>query len=193
MKTLWIDTSSYYLYVGLTDATLLFHEQLRGKNNHSENLLDTVKRALGSTSWTPNMLERIVVGIGPGSYTGLRVALTVAKTLAWTLHIPLYTISSLDFALSGYLHEPGCYLVKMHAKKDYHFIKVVQIGSSYEVIHGDRYVEDGVMHEIQESFDCPIVIDEDQYRYSPMDVGEELLHKVEDIYLLEPDYLRGEA
>ncbi|MDD4212852.1 MAG: tRNA (adenosine(37)-N6)-threonylcarbamoyltransferase complex dimerization subunit type 1 TsaB, partial [Bacilli bacterium] len=130
MKTLWIDTSSYFLYVGLTDTTLLFDEQLRGKNNHSENLLDTVKRALDNTSWTPKMLERIVVGIGPGSYTGLRVALTVAKTLAWTLHVPLYTISSLDFALSGYLREPGCYLVKMHAKKDYHFIKVVKIGSS---------------------------------------------------------------
>ncbi|MFA7126734.1 MAG: tRNA (adenosine(37)-N6)-threonylcarbamoyltransferase complex dimerization subunit type 1 TsaB [Bacilli bacterium] len=192
MKSLWIDTSSYYLYVGIMDQTMLFSKQIRGKNNHSEHLLDTIKEGLASLGWHPSDLERIIVGIGPGSYTGLRVSLTVAKTLAWTLKLPLYTISSLDFALSGYLNDPGCYMVLMHAKKDYHFVKVVQITSSIEVLHEEAYLEDQAIELIQKSCSPSLIISEEGYRYQPEQVPNDFLNRVEDIYLLEPQYLRGE-
>lgn len=55
----------------------------------------------------PKELDRIAVAQGPGSYTGVRMAVTTAKTLAWSLNIPLVSISTLELmAQSGkYFHE----------------------------------------------------------------------------------------
>ena len=49
----------------------------------------------------PADLTKIVVAKGPGSYTGVRIGVTIAKTLAWTLNIPLVGISSLEILASG--------------------------------------------------------------------------------------------
>ena len=49
----------------------------------------------------PADLTKIVVAKGPGSYTGVRIGVTIAKTLAWTLKIPLVGISSLEILASG--------------------------------------------------------------------------------------------
>src|SRR5699024_3480556 len=44
----------------------------------------------------PEQLEKIVAAYGPGSYTGTRIGVTTAKTLAWSLEIPIYLVSSLE-------------------------------------------------------------------------------------------------
>ena len=49
----------------------------------------------------PADIEKIVVAKGPGSYTGVRIGVTIAKTLAWTLNIPLVGISSLEVLAAG--------------------------------------------------------------------------------------------
>jgi tRNA threonylcarbamoyladenosine biosynthesis protein TsaB len=50
---------------------------------------------------TPKDLTKIVVAKGPGSYTGLRIGVTIAKTMAWSLHLPLVGISSLETLAAG--------------------------------------------------------------------------------------------
>ena len=49
----------------------------------------------------PADLDKIVVAKGPGSYTGVRIGVTIAKTFAWTLNIPLVGISSLEALAAG--------------------------------------------------------------------------------------------
>ena len=63
-----------------------------GKHNLSSTLLPTIQEL---TNNDPKKISRIFVGIGPGSYTGLRVAVSVATSLSLSLNIPLYPFCSL--------------------------------------------------------------------------------------------------
>ena len=91
MNKLIIDTSTYYLYTSvIKNDECVYNKVLYGKNNHSENLMNIIEEGLADIK--AKELDEIIVGIGPGSYTGVRIALTVAKTLAWTLNIPLKTL-----------------------------------------------------------------------------------------------------
>ncbi|WP_105111118.1 tRNA (adenosine(37)-N6)-threonylcarbamoyltransferase complex dimerization subunit type 1 TsaB [Streptococcus suis] len=97
MKILALDSSNQALSVALVeDGRLLAEMLLAIKKNHSISLMPTVDFLVAQVGWTPKDLERIVVAQGPGSYTGLRVAVATAKTLAYTLQIDLIGVSSLQ-------------------------------------------------------------------------------------------------
>jgi tRNA threonylcarbamoyladenosine biosynthesis protein TsaB len=66
------------------------------KKNHSLRVMPAIQSLLEECGVKPGQLERIVVAEGPGSYTGVRIGVTIAKTLAWTLNIPLVGVSSLE-------------------------------------------------------------------------------------------------
>ena len=64
--------------------------------------MPAIEEVLNETGVKPAELDRIVVAKGPGSYTGVRIGVTIAKTLAWTLKKDLVGISSLEvLAQSG--------------------------------------------------------------------------------------------
>jgi tRNA threonylcarbamoyladenosine biosynthesis protein TsaB len=65
------------------------------KKNHSVRLMPSIEQLLKDTGIKPVDLDRIIVAEGPGSYTGVRIGVTVAKTLAWSLNIPIVGVSSL--------------------------------------------------------------------------------------------------
>lgn len=96
MKTLAMDTSNHPLSVALVeDRQLIAETTLNLAKNHSVYLMPVIKALLASANWQPEQLDRIVVSKGPGSYTGIRIAVTTAKTLAATLKIELVGVSSL--------------------------------------------------------------------------------------------------
>ena len=103
MKVLSFDTSSKALSVALLEnEKCLAAMTLNIKKNHSISLMPTIDFLMQSVNLTPQNLDRIVVAEGPGSYTGLRVAVATAKTLAYALGIDLVGVSSLkSLALSG--------------------------------------------------------------------------------------------
>ncbi|MGQ7395206.1 tRNA (adenosine(37)-N6)-threonylcarbamoyltransferase complex dimerization subunit type 1 TsaB [Streptococcus suis] len=102
MKILALDSSNQALSVALVeDGRLLAETLLAIKKNHSISLMPTVDFLVAQVGWTPKDLERIVVAQGPGSYTGLRVAVATAKTLAYTLQIDLVGVSSLQSLVSA--------------------------------------------------------------------------------------------
>ncbi|MDT2736984.1 tRNA (adenosine(37)-N6)-threonylcarbamoyltransferase complex dimerization subunit type 1 TsaB [Enterococcus pseudoavium] len=96
MKLLAMDTSNQTLAVAvLEDEKVLAHFQLNRKMNHSLTLMPAIDSVMQASGLKPQDLQRIVVAVGPGSYTGIRIAVTTAKTLAETLAIELTTVSSL--------------------------------------------------------------------------------------------------
>ena len=117
MKVLAFDTSSKALSLAiLEDKQVLAETTINIKKNHSITLMPAIDFLMESLDCTPKDLDRIVVAEGPGSYTGLRIAVATAKTLAHTLNIELVGMSSL-LALVPYQQE-GLFVPLMDARRN---------------------------------------------------------------------------
>ncbi|MGB7366073.1 tRNA (adenosine(37)-N6)-threonylcarbamoyltransferase complex dimerization subunit type 1 TsaB [Carnobacterium jeotgali] len=113
MKVLAIDTSNQAMSIAVLDDEKVIGEITTNiKRNHSERLMPAIDELMKDVQWQPSDLNRIVVAKGPGSYTGLRIGVTVAKTLAWTLGVELVGISSLK-TLAGNCESSPHYLVPL--------------------------------------------------------------------------------
>lgn len=106
MKTLIIDTSMTHLQVGLFDAdqcvSLFSQEQ---KHRLGDVLHQTIQECFNDAKWSLNVLDRIIVTKGPGSFTGVRVGLAATRALALALSVPILGISSLE-AMALSVKEP---------------------------------------------------------------------------------------
>ncbi|MEI4832567.1 tRNA (adenosine(37)-N6)-threonylcarbamoyltransferase complex dimerization subunit type 1 TsaB [Bacillus sp. FJAT-53711] len=108
MKVLAIDTSNYVMGVSLIDGNTVVGEIITNlTKNHSVRLMPAVEQLLQECSVKPKELNKIVVAAGPGSYTGVRIGVTVAKTLAWSLQIPIVGVSSLEVLAANGMNFPG--------------------------------------------------------------------------------------
>lgn len=96
MTTLAIDTSNELLAVAITKDGMLIGETTTNiKGGQTTRLMPAIVSLMDQVNMTVDELQRIVVAQGPGSYTGVRVGVTTAKTMAWGLDIPIYPVSSL--------------------------------------------------------------------------------------------------
>ena len=102
MKILSIDTASNLCTVAiLEDKKCIKEIVVNDARNHSEKIMPVIEQALQETSLNLSNIDLIVCDKGPGSFTGIRVGLTVAKTMAWSLKVPIVPISSLEVIASG--------------------------------------------------------------------------------------------
>lgn len=102
MITLFIDTCHHNLIVGVyeEDKELLLVSEVND-NHLSERLLPLIEKTVSSVNLDINDINNIVVANGPGSFTGVRIGVTVAKTLAYSLRCPIHTVSELLVMSSG--------------------------------------------------------------------------------------------
>lgn len=109
MKTLAIDTANQVLGVALfQDKDLIGQYVTNLKKNHSVRLMPAINQLMEGTGTTPDELGKIAVSKGPGSYTGIRIGLSTAKTFAWALNIPIVGVSSLEvLSYQGRFYD-GC-------------------------------------------------------------------------------------
>ncbi|UOQ91813.1 tRNA (adenosine(37)-N6)-threonylcarbamoyltransferase complex dimerization subunit type 1 TsaB [Halobacillus shinanisalinarum] len=97
MNVLAIDTSNYVMGVAVVKEGIVTGELVTNiKKNHSIRLMPAIDQLMSETATKPEDLDRIAVAHGPGSYTGVRIGLTTAKTMAWSLQIPVVGVSSLE-------------------------------------------------------------------------------------------------
>ncbi|HWO78553.1 MAG TPA: tRNA (adenosine(37)-N6)-threonylcarbamoyltransferase complex dimerization subunit type 1 TsaB [Bacillus sp. (in: firmicutes)] len=108
MNVLAIDTSNYALGVSIINDKKVIGEYITNmKKNHSIRVMPAIQRLLEDCDLSPADIDKIVVAHGPGSYTGVRIGVTIAKTLAWTLKVPLVGVSSLEVLAADHLFFPG--------------------------------------------------------------------------------------
>ena len=102
MKYLFIDSATSNLVVALIiDGELKYIYNNQADKDMSSEIIPAINEALNKTNIKPNQITKIFAVNGPGSFTGIRVGLTVAKTMAWALKIPVVPISSLEVIASG--------------------------------------------------------------------------------------------
>lgn len=190
MLSLVLDTSSKFLYFSfLENEKVIYEKFLEGKNDHSDNLLKEISFGLKEINLEIKDFNRIIVGKGPGSYTGLRVSMTVAKMLSWSLNIPLYTTSSLSLLASNYLKTDGIYAITMRAKKQHVYGKLIIVeNSKCEVVIDDLFLEESKYFELIKIYSYKLV-NENNYAINPNNVE---LSKVEDLHSLTPNYIQRE-
>ncbi|MGP4073723.1 tRNA (adenosine(37)-N6)-threonylcarbamoyltransferase complex dimerization subunit type 1 TsaB [Piscibacillus sp. B03] len=105
---LCIDTSNQPMSIAVfIDSDLAAEMTINIKRNHSVQLMPNVDYLLQQVGLKPKALDQIVVAEGPGSFTGIRIGMTTAKSLAWSLNIPVKTISSLELVASSLLYQNG--------------------------------------------------------------------------------------
>lgn len=87
-------TSRVVVALGLSDGRPIGETTWLAGHRHGETLLPTLGRVLGENNVRRSRLQAIVVGTGPGSFTGLRVGLATAKGLAHGLGIPIVGVAT---------------------------------------------------------------------------------------------------
>jgi len=95
MKLLAIDTSTERATVALAIGDEVYSDEQGSLRQHAQLLLPMIEGLLSKASIQLKQLDGIVFGRGPGSFTGLRVACSIAKALAYAHDLPLYPVSSL--------------------------------------------------------------------------------------------------
>ena len=96
MSKLIVDSSTKTLYIALVDEDKVVEEMyICGRNDHAKNIVSKIDEILKKHNKSILELEGIYCGVGPGSYTGVRMAVVVGKMVCTNTNVKLYGFSSL--------------------------------------------------------------------------------------------------
>ena len=96
MKILGIDTTTKFLCLGIYDNSKIYEFNLEVGVRLSSLLSVTIKRVQDALDWKAGDVDYFACGLGPGSFTGVRVGLATIKGMSWALNKPVIGISTLD-------------------------------------------------------------------------------------------------
>ncbi len=182
MYSLIIDSATKILYIALVcDKKVIYEEYMKGEHDHAKNIVFLVDEALKKASIEVDDLSKIVVGIGPGSYTGVRMGVTVAKMMASFKNIPLYKISTLKLIASG---SKGITLSMIDARHETSFAAIIDVNKNSYVLDEALY-ENKILLESNYEY----VVNEGEFKVDPFYVISNST-LVEEADLLVPNYLR---
>ena len=118
MYQLLLDSSNIYLAVGLAkEGKVVDSIFYNAWQRQSEVMVNEIDNILKRNKVDKKELDAVVVGIGPGSYTGVRIGVTIAKTIAYALKIKVYAKSSLSLLRCG--NEPTICLFNARSGRSY--------------------------------------------------------------------------
>lgn len=201
MICLFFDTSSDLLKVSLIkDNKIIFDKELHTKNDHSSYLVPTIDEAFKSNSIDFKELDEIIVGNGPGSFTGTRISIAVAKTYAFSFNIPVYMISSLEELIydnDGY----DFYVPIIEEKKENLYFSIFD--KNKKRVMDDTYSSTEYMYKKLEELDGKILLislsDKEYEKYDIVKASINALNIMKNIdvnnekvnpHLLKPNYIK---
>ncbi len=92
-----IETSARVGSVALaTGCELKQSARFRADFSHAAELLPTIDALCRPLSWAPTDIDQVYLSIGPGSFTGLRIAVTLARTLAFSIKVDIVAVATLE-------------------------------------------------------------------------------------------------
>ncbi|MDD2435731.1 MAG: tRNA (adenosine(37)-N6)-threonylcarbamoyltransferase complex dimerization subunit type 1 TsaB [Bacilli bacterium] len=139
MNYLFIDTSSSNVIVAIIKDTKIvscFNNKI--DNDLSVKIFSIIETVFEDSGITPSDIDTIFVVNGPGSFTGVRIGVTIAKTYAWSLNLKVVPISSLE--LMATTNFDGDYIVPMiDARRNFVYGGVYD--RDLKAKHPDRYID----------------------------------------------------
>lgn len=124
-KILSIETSHKTCSVAITSKeSVLAIKETEKENSHSSLVTLFVKEVLSQSNTLINDIQAVAVSMGPGSYTGLRIGLSVAKGLCYAQDIPLIGVSTLQAVAYPYYLKNEKTMVAMHARKEEYYVSM---------------------------------------------------------------------
>lgn len=117
MNSLLLDSTYKDLSVGLAVNGEVFETVYEAYQRQSELMIPEIDRILKTHKVAPKEVNEIVVTHGPGSYTGLRIALTIAKVYSYAVKCPCYSLSSLNVLAK--LGSPSICLINARSNRSY--------------------------------------------------------------------------
>jgi tRNA threonylcarbamoyladenosine biosynthesis protein TsaB len=118
-RILAFDTSTQRGSVALLEGRDVRDElRLHSLQTHSTQLLSSIQSLLNRSNWALNDLNLVAVGIGPGSFTGIRIGIATALGISQSLSIPFAGISGLDVLACQPAIQSGCIGVTLNAHRE---------------------------------------------------------------------------
>lgn len=157
MIWLGIETANTPLSVAVVKDGKVVAEMIQNiKLTHSAGAMPAIEEILARVGIKPNELDAIAVSEGPGSYTGVRIGVTLAKTLAWTLQKPLVGISSLKAIAANASLYNGLVCPIFDARRGNVYTGVYQ-GQALEAIVEDYHTHITDLLERLKALEAPIL------------------------------------
>lgn len=188
MISMFIDTSLSDVSIALIrDGKLLSKINNSIPGEHSIYVTKYIDDILKENSLSPNDVDEIIVVNGPGSFTGIRIGVTIAKMFAYLQNIRIVSMTSL---LARVIGSNSKYLLsKIDAKHDNYYIGLYN--EEYNVIT-EKFTSVSEMNEIIDKY-CPLVLDpSSEYNIEKIieytkKLPSENVHAVNPIYLKLPE------
>ena len=133
-RILALDASTYTATVALIeDHTILQERTVAMRDPRHEQLMPAIAEALGSDRMSE--IDGIVCGAGPGRFTSLRIAASIAKGLAVASGTPLFAVPSLALLLAGRETEPppGRWIALLDAMRGESFAQIFEVAAPGEI------------------------------------------------------------
>lgn len=176
MRYLYIDTSSSFLYTAIVDKNNLVSSISEDYGQSlSEIALPRIVEMFEKNNLSTKDVDKIIVVNGPGSFTGIRIGITIAKVLAWSLNIPITTISSLE-AMAISSNSDKVHIPMINARRG--FVYTAIYDKDNKEIFKPKHIK---LSDLKKEF-----VNLDDYEIISNDEFEEDLQAVK----YEPDYLK---
>ena len=127
MKILAIDTTTKFLCLGVYDNNKIYEYNLEVGRKLSSLVTLTIGRVLDASGLEAKDIDYFACGLGPGSFTGVRVGLATIKGMCWALKRPLIGISSLDILARNVSLDRGRVMPIIDAKRNLIYCSAYEI------------------------------------------------------------------
>ena len=148
MITLFIDTSTTTLTVALIKEGIVLEESTVSSSEHSKHTMPEIEKLFKNNNIEPKSVNKIMVTNGPGSFTGIRIGVTIAKTYAWACNINIVPISTLKaYALSKSNYD--YYVPMIDARRSCVYAGIYD--KNYNEVMNDTYISlDNIQEKVKE-------------------------------------------
>lgn len=155
MISLFIDTSTSTLSIGLIKDDILIDSKVLSSSEHSKYTLSVMEELFNKNNIDPMEVKKIMVTNGPGSFTGVRIGVTIAKTYAWACKINVIPISTLkSYAISNIGYD--YYVPIIDARRGYVYAGIYD--KKYNSLLEDSYISmDKLIDKLKELNNVAII------------------------------------